>query len=408
MSRTDRERRLLLFFAVCYFAEGMAGLAYEPVDYLLKDVLHLGPAAAALFITWMTLPLTIKPVFGLLTDMLPWAGRRRKPHMIAFSLISIVGWGLLAFLKGYRYGPSLAILTLINVGFVLSAIVCGGVMVERGKEEGKTGLYQAVQIGTLYATLILTGLGGGWLVAHASYKSIFLLAALFPIMAAASAVLIDEPAVGNVPETAARGWAGMNVFIRDPRAWAIAAAIFLWDFCPFLGTAQFYYQSVALKLSPVFIGGLSTAGGFAGVAGAALFGKLSAGPGGTPRLARWSVSVGGALTLLYVFYVGAWSTMLLTILFSLTGVIFRLAWMDLAARACPEGAEATAFAAFMAVFNIAAAASNGIGGACYEKLTGAYGAYAAMVILSGIGTACTFACWPLLSCAVPKPELTPE
>jgi predicted MFS family arabinose efflux permease len=399
---TERERRLYGFFAVCYFAEGMAGLAYEPVDYLLKDVMHLGPAQAALFITWMTLPLTIKPIFGLLTDMLPWAGKRRKPHMIAVTMITSVGWGLLAFLKGYRYGPSLAILILINVGFVLSDIVCDGVMVERGKESGKTGPYQAVQIGTLYATLILTGLGGGWLAAHASYKAIFLLAALFPLTAMAAAVWIDEPEVGGVEETAARGWGGIKTLLRDPRAWAIAAAIFLWDFCPFLGTAQFYYQSVALKLSPVFIGGLSTVGGIAGVAGAALFGRLSAKPGGTERLARWSVSAGGALTLLYVFYVGAWSTMILTVLFSLTGVIFRLAWMDLAARACPKGAEATAFAAFMAVFNIAAAASNGIGGAFYEKLSASHGAYAAMVVLSGVGTACTFACWPLLRVALPR------
>ena len=402
MALTDRERRLYGFFAVCYFAEGMAGLAYEPVDYLLKDVLHLGPAQAAWFITLMTLPLTIKPVFGILTDMLPWAGRRRKPHMIAFSLIVSVGWLLLAFLRNYSYGSSLAILVFINVGFVLSAVVCSAVMVERGKVSGKTGPYQAVQIGTLYATLILTGLGGGWLVSHASYKAIFLLASIFPLMAAASALWIDEAPAGSVPEAAARSWDGIKIFARDPRVWAIAAAIFLWDFCPFLGIAQFYYQSVALKLSPVFIGGLSTVGGLAGVVGAALFGQLSRRPGGTERLARWSISIGGALTLLYIFYVGAWSTMLLTILFSLTGVIFRLAWMDLAARACPEGAEATAFAAFMAVFNIAAAASNGIGGALYERLTASHGAYAAMVILSGVGTACTFACWPLLRFALPR------
>lgn len=398
---TDRERRLYGFFAVCYFAEGMAGLAYEPVDYLLKDVLHLGAGQAALFITWMTLPLTIKPLFGLLTDLLPWGGRRRRPHMIAVALLTSAGWGLLALLKRYEYGPSLAILILINVGFVLSDVVCDGVMVERGRERGKTGPYQAVQIGTLYATLILTGLGGGWLAAHASFRTIFLLAAAFPLATAAAAFWIEEPAVGSVPETAARGLHGLKALARDPRAWAVSAAIFLWNFCPFLGTAQFYYQSAALKLSPVFIGALSTAGGLAGVAGAALFARLSSRPGGTERVARWSVTLGGALSLLYLFYVGPWSTMILTVVFSLTGVVFRLAWMDLAARACPEGAEATAFAAFMAVFNIAASASNATGGALYERVALSHGAYAAMAGLSLIGTACTFACWPLLRWALP-------
>jgi predicted MFS family arabinose efflux permease len=391
-----RERRLYWFFAVNYFAQGMAGLAYEPVDYLLKDGLHLGAAKAAAFVTWMTLPLTIKPVFGLLTDMLPWAGRRRAPHMVVVSLVTSVGWGLLALSRGYRYGPTLALLVLINVGFVLSDIVCDGVMVERGQERGRTGPYQAVQIGTLYATLVLTGWGGGWLVAHASYRTIFALAALFPLLTAASAVWIEESGVGDIGETAAQGWAALKVVARDRRAWAVAAAILLWDFCPFLGIAQFYYQSVALKLSPVFIGGLSTAGGAAGVAGAAIFARLSARPGGTERLARWSVGLGGALSLLYLFYVGPGTILALTILFGLTGVVFRLAWMDLAARACPAGAEATAFAAFMAVFNVAAAASNWLGGALYERWAAAHGAYAAMAALSLIGTACTFACWPLL------------
>lgn len=399
---TARERRLYWFFTATYFAEGMAGLAYEPVDYLLKDALHLGPGQAALFVTWMTLPLTVKPLFGLFTDLLPWAGKRRAPHMIGVTLLTSAGWGLLAFMKGYRYGPALAVLMLINVGFVLSDVVCDGVMVERGKESGKTGPYQAVQIGTLYATLILTGLGGGWLAAHASYRSIFLLAALFPLAAAGAAFWIDEPDAGGVPQAASRGWTGLKKLARDPRAWAVAAAIFLWDFCPFLGTAQFYYQSAALKLSPEFIGGLSTAGGFAGVAGAALFARLSARPGGTERLARLSVSLGAALTLLYVFYAGPWSTMILTVVFSLTGVVFRLAWMDLAARACPEGAEATAFAAFMAVFNIAASASNAAGGALYERLAAARGPYAAMVVLTLIGTACTLACGPLLKHALPR------
>lgn len=397
---TARERRLYAFFAVCYFAEGMAGLAYEPVDYLLKDGLHLGPAQAAAFVTWMTLPLTIKPVFGLLTDFLPWAGKRRAPHMLATSLITSAGWLMLAFARGYRYGPTLALLALVNVGFVLSDIVCDGVMVERGKERGKTGPYQAVQIGVLYATLILTGYGGGWLTAHASYRSIFLLAAVFPVMAAASSAWIEEPEVAGTAETARRAWTGMRALARDPRAWAVAAAIFLWDFCPFLGTAQFYYQSVAQGLSPEFIGALTTAGGFAGVAGAALFGRWSSRPGGTERLARASVWIGGPLSLLYAFYAGRWPIMALTVLFALSGVVFRLAWMDLAARACPEGAEATAFAAFMAVFNIAAAASNWAGGALYERLAAARGPYFAMLALSLAGSACTFACAPLLRFAV--------
>ncbi|MBI4061316.1 MAG: MFS transporter [Elusimicrobia bacterium] len=393
-----KSERIYLFFAINYFAQGMGGLAYEPVSYYLKDALGLGPAQAAMFVVWMTLPLTIKPLFGLLTDFLPWAGKRRAPHLIAVSLLTALGWLLLAALKSPGYGAALALLVLVNVGFVLSDVVCDAVMVERGKERGRTGAYQAVSIGTLYATLVVTGFGGGWLAQHAPYRWAFALAACFPLLTALSARLVDETGVGDLTETAARGWAGLAGASVDPKAWAAALGIFLWSFCPFLGTAQFYYQSEALGLSPLFIGGLSTAGGLSGMAGAALFARMSG--GGTERIARASIWLGAPLSLLYVFYRGPWSIAILTVLFSLTGVAFRLAWMDLAAKSCPAGAEATVFAAYMAVFSIAASASNALGGRLYERLSAAQGPYRAMVLLSLVGTAGTLAAWPCLGRAL--------
>ncbi|MEK7233148.1 MAG: MFS transporter, partial [Elusimicrobiota bacterium] len=358
----------------------------------------LGPAQAAAFVAWMTLPLTIKPLFGLLTDFLPWTGKRRRPHLIAVSLIASFGWLMLAGLKSPRYGAALLLLILVNVGFVLSDVVCDGVMVERGKERGTTGLFQAVQIGTLYATLVVTGFGGGWLAQHAPYRRIFVVAAALPLLTAISAIWMDEAHVGDLKETATRGWEGLSGMFLDTKAWAVALGIFLWSFCPFLGTAQFYYQSEALRLSPMFIGGLSSASGLAGIAGAALFTRLTG--GGTDKVARASIWIGAPLSLLYVFYRGPLSIVILTVLFSLTGVVFRLAWMDLAAKSCPEGAEATAFAAYMAIFNIAASASNTFGGALYERLTASQGAYPAMVLLSLVGTAGTAAAWPCLRYAL--------
>lgn len=399
-----RERRLYAFFAVNYFAQGLAGLAYEPLDYLLKDGLKLGSADAALFITWMTLPLTFKPVFGLLTDLLPWAGRRRAPHMVAVSLLTSGAWAALALLHGWRYGPTLALLILVNVGTVLSDVVCEGAMVERGRERGRTGPYQAAKVGMLYVAIVISGLGGGWLAAHASYRSIFLLAAALPLATAVFAARIEDPDVGGVRESAARGLGGLREVLAKPSFWAMAGAIFLWSFSPFLGIAEFYYQSVALKLSPVFIGALSTAGGVAGALGAGLFARVSRAAGAAARLARLSVLIGGPLSLLYVFYVGPGTALALTILYGFTGVVFRLAWMDLCARSCPLGAEATTFAAFMAVFNLAAAASNMAGGAFYDRLMTAHGAYAAMATLALAGTACTFAAWPLLRRAIVRFE----
>jgi predicted MFS family arabinose efflux permease len=388
--------RAYAFFALNYLAQGLAGLAYEPVSYLLKDGLKLGPAESAAFVSWMTLPLAVKPLFGLLSDLLPWGGRRRAPHLAAAAAGTAACWLGLAALGTPPYGAALALLVLVNVGTVLCDVICDGVMVERGGEKGKTAVYQAVQIGVLYLTLVVTGLGGGWLAQHASYRTAFLLAAAFPVLIALSARLIEERSDRRPREAAFAGWAALKAAAADPRARATAAGIFLFSFTPFLGTAQFYYQAEHLKLSPVFIGGLSTASGLAGMAGATLFGRLAAAGWASGRLARLSVLLGAPLSLLYLGYAGKNAVLALTVLFGLSGVLFRLAWMDLAARVCPKGAEATVYAFFMSVFNLAALASNAVGGALYARWSAQHGPWGAMVALSLIGTAATLLCWPVL------------
>ncbi|MBI5240868.1 MAG: MFS transporter [Elusimicrobia bacterium] len=389
--------RLYLFCAVNYLAQGMAGIVYEPVNYLLKDGLKLSAGETAGFVAWMTAPFLIKPLFGLLTDLVRLPGGLRRPHLVLGALLGSVCWLALALHPAHRYAPLLLLLTAVNFSVVFCDVVCDGVMVQVGKTAGKTGTYQAVQIGTLYATLVLTGLGGGWLSAHASMRTVFILAALFPLLIAGSAVWVEElPA----REPAREGLRSLLGLARRKRFWALCLMMFLWSFYPFLGSAQFYYQSDALRLGPLYIGALSTMGGAAGVAGAAFFGWTVRSVG-TARFLRAGVLVSGAASLLYLLYVGPISAGLLTVLFGFLGVVFRLALMDMAAQACPKGAAATAFAAYMAVFNLAALASNMAGGCLYDRMRLVFAsasdpAYCAAAVLILIGSGCTFSCWWLL------------
>lgn len=77
------------------------------------------------------------------------------------------------------------------------------------------------------------------------------------------------------------------------------------------------------------------------------------------------------------------------------GVAARLALMDLAARAAARHAEATAFALFMSVFNLAAWASNSAGAAAYGHLAPA-GPQRAMAVLILASAACSALAFPLL------------
>ncbi|MBI4676395.1 MAG: MFS transporter [Elusimicrobia bacterium] len=391
--------RLTLFFAVNYFAQGMLGIVFEPLSYLLKDDLGLSAGQSAVFVAWITFPFLIKPLFGLLTDMFAWKGLRRMPHIALASALPTAALLGLAAASRHRYWWLLAGMAAVNAGVVLADVICDGVMVERGKATESTGFYQAVQIGTLYSTLVLTGIGGGWLTAHVPMRWIFAMAAAFPAMILVSSLfVVDLPSA----QPARNATQALAMLVKEKRFWTLSLVILLWNFNPFLGTAQFYYQTGHLGLGPKFIGLLSTAGGVAGVLGAACYGRLEGRLWSVGAIARSAVWFGAPLSLLYLFYQGPVSAILLTVLFGLTGVFFRLSFMDLAARSCPGFAEATAFAAFMSVFNISAYVSNTVGGKLYDVLSAGAGSYPAAAVLMLIGSACTALCWPLVRSLSPS------
>jgi len=109
------------------------------------------------------------------------------------------------------------------------------------------------------------------------------------------------------------------------------------------------------------------------------------------------------LTLLYLFYRGPVTAVVLTAFLGVVNICMRLSLMDLAAKTCPEHGEATAFALFMSVFNLAAWSSNMSGGRIYDLLSpGSLGGHGAMALLIVISAACTLACWPFLRWVTPK------
>lgn len=400
--------RLYFFFASVYLAQGLVGVAYEPISFLLKDGLGLGPSESASFVAWMTLPFLFKPLLGLLADALPLGGRRRVPWLVLAGLATSAGWMTLASLPAYAYGPTLALLTAVNVGIILADVLCDGVMVERGKQGDKTGLYQAVQIGTLYACALATGFGGGWLAQHAEPRAVFGLVGGVPLLVAAGALLVPE--APEPPGAPSRALSGAAALLRDRSAWALAAVILLVNFTPFQGTAFFYYQTDALGFSKVLIGTLASLDGFAGLAGAALFWRLynrevavgsrtfKLDPG---QLARLAAACTVPLTLLYLFYRGPFTAGLLTMVLGAAGVAARLSLMDLAARTVPPGAEAAGFALFMSVFNLAAWASNTAGAKLYGAMAPS-GPHLAMASLILAAAATTSLALPLLR-FIPSP-----
>src|SRR5688572_27758060 len=85
---------LSLFFIVSYIAHGIAsqfGLIAQPVQYYLKQALHMTAAEVSGCMALMMLPWVLKPFYGILCDFVPLFGYRRKSYLILANLIAAAG-----------------------------------------------------------------------------------------------------------------------------------------------------------------------------------------------------------------------------------------------------------------------------------------------------------------------------
>jgi predicted MFS family arabinose efflux permease len=166
--------------------------------------------------------------------------------------------------------------------------------------------------------------------------------------------------------------------------------IFFWTFSPSIGTALFYYQTDVLKFSQQLIGALSSIASTSAIAGALLYGAFSK---NFPF--RWvlnsAIGAGVVSTLGYLGYVGPSSAIVLGAAFGAVGMVATLAFLDLAARACPKQAEGTFFALLMSVYNGGTQLSQIIGGWLYDQV-----GYTNLILVSASFTALCWLLVPLL------------
>jgi predicted MFS family arabinose efflux permease len=385
-------RRLAVFFAAVYAVQGLAepkaGLATQPIFFLLKDELRLGAAETATFLALIGVAWNVKPLYGLLSDLVPLLGSRRRSYLLGTTGLAALGWLTLGLLPGYPYGLTLAILGLTGLGLAFTDVLCDAVMVEEGKPRGLTGRFQSIQWTAIYGASLLAGIGGGYLSAHVAYGHAFLLIAVFPVLSfAASAWAVHEPRARFDRETVRTTFAALGRGARSGPLWRAAAFLFLWNFSPSFGVPLEYHMVDALGISKIQLGVLASLGSGGAMLGAFVFGRWATGLP-LPRLLNLAIATGVAGTLAYYGLVGWRSAVALTVSVAFISAIALLATLDLAARTIPSHAEGTFFAALMSVTNIGTTGSEWLGGQLYDLV--------GLSWLIAISAATTAACWLLV------------
>src|SRR5437762_193106 len=384
-------RRLATLFAVVYFSQGMYHVADQVLTLTLKERLGMSPSQVGKFGTIILLPWIIKPIYGMVSDSFPLFGRRRKSYFLLTSALATLAGVALGLLGEPTYWSLAVLLLIMGLGIAFTDVLTDAMMVENGKPLGLTGAFQSVQWAAINMATLLVGLIGGYFAERRELQTAFLIAAAFPFIALVmGAVFIHEPPAKSQREEFREAWRGIKTAIRDRTMWVVAGFIFFWTFSPSIGIPLFYYQTDTLKFSQQFIGLLGSLGAAAQIVGAAFYAPLSR-RYPLRRLIEWSIGVGVVGTLAYLLYNDWKSAMIIDITFGGLSMIVQLAFLDLAAKACPPHAEGTFFALLMSVYNFGVQGSQVAGGYLYDWI-----GYTPIIIISAAFTAAAWLLVPLV------------
>lgn len=396
---------LLILFGTLYFVQGIveptAGMPSQPIQTQLEDWGET-PAAIGILLTFIGIPWSLKPLFGLVSDFFPVFGQRRKPYLLVSTAGTCLAFVGLAMLWGDKagVGQSAWILLLICGGIAMTDVVIDALAVETGQPLQLTGQFQSVQWGTMSVASILAGSLGGFIAQNGLLKPAFLACGLLAgLSLVVVGLTVHEPRRKHLPADNLRlAWKSLTTGRRLLILLTAGAYLFLWNFNPFSSNVLKHYSTEVLQLSEQFYGNLSSIQAAAGIVSCVVYGLICRRvPFGW--LIHGSIVAGILSTLCYWPMHDATTAVLASIVFGLTYQLGTLIQLDLAARICPTESAGTIFALLMAISNTGISASYGVGGLTYDWLASADmlgSRHAAFDALVAIGAAFTAGCWLLV------------
>ena len=393
-------RRRLALIAVSLFVSTFVSdgkLAKLPLQFLLKDQLHVAPLQMAAFFGLTGFAWYFKPLAGLLADAVPLFGSRRRNYLLVSGLSAGLLWALLGIVP-HRYGPLVWTLVAANVFVVLASSVAGGLLVEAGQQQGLTGRLGSLRETIIAGSSLLAQPVGGYLAGQAFGWTCGVGAALFLGLIPAALFLLPEERVPPSKMTFLETLKSqMGPVLGSRGLWLAAGFIFLKELSPGFGIPLFYYQTNTLHFSKLFLGGLGTVFNASAVAGALVYAvvcvRLPLG-----RLLPGAIVLSAVASLLFLGYHSHSSALWVQGTSGFLGIFASVALMDLAARTTPVGGEAMGYSLLMSAFNLGLTGSDLLGSWAYDHF---HLAFSTLVLISA-GT--TLLALPLLS-LVPREAL---
>jgi hypothetical protein len=202
-------RLAYLPLVMVYFAYGALGIIDVTRDMWIKEQLTLNPAELAGIGVWLSLPWTIKMVFGELVDSVPIFGSQRRAYILIGAALTACGMLTLAGAAGgwvaFARIDNLYILgaMLIVVGTVVQDVVADAMSTEvvarrddagnaRPEDEvrAELGMVQVIGRLALSAGILAVAGASGWLASVFGRETVFLMGLAIPAVSVVGVLLI--------------------------------------------------------------------------------------------------------------------------------------------------------------------------------------------------------------------------
>ncbi len=372
------------YFGALLFFTGIGdptGLISLPLLFILKDRLHAGPGAVAMFEAITYVPAYGAIIFGLLRDRWNPFGRRDRGYFalaapaaifcyLWLAATPLTYWGLLG-------GIAAAMMAYQMLDSAASALVT--VVAQR---VGAAGRLSALSESIETAVSILSVLAGGWIVAHLEARTIFLVAAglTVPVFLQAfwnSPVVFPER---SHPRSAEQDFGSLREFLKTlkphgRKLWPVAVILLLYNFSPGWYTPLFYYLTDKLHLSSEAFGVCRAVQHGGVLLATAIYGsactRLS-----LRKLLWLAISINILPGFLYLLIHGTAGAIAVSAGVGLFSGFSTVAVFDLLLRCCPPGLEGSGVAAGHSAFGLAGALGDVLGAALYSH----YGLVACLVL----------------------------
>lgn len=347
MSGRGIQWQIGVYFGSLWLALGLAapggGIAAVPVQFYLKDRLHLGPQELALFGAITSIPLYLGFAFGFLRDRWRPFGLRDRGYFLLAAPLALATYLWLATRTATFSGLVIALLAATLLFQVLSTAT-QALATQVAQRELMTGRLSALSWVAQVAPGVIAAVMGGWMVQRVSASGIFAMAAastaLFLVQSLRQPQIIrmDETERTEDAETSLRALCRL---LRHRPIWPAAAILCLWNFSPASHTPIFYHLTEKAGVSSEAYGIYLCLYSVSCIPTALLYGRICR---RLPlrRLLQWATALAVLQVPFYLLCHSPFQAMVAALVTGLMCGFAHVAFADLLMRSCPEGLEGTA------------------------------------------------------------------